>query len=371
VLGSGSSGRALLPLGLICLLAALTAAASIQSRAASSPRTWEQAEARCLTVAHRKLAPYPWPLRPFHRQHPIRGYFGDPRTVIFGPGEGLYSFHNGVDISAWPGNRVYPVVSGRVVRVTGDEVVVQALDRRFQYIHVRPWVRPGQWLIASRTVIGTVFRPWNHVHLSELRHGCAVNPLAPGHLVPYVDRTRPRVLAIFFRNAEGVHIPADRLSGDVEAIAEAQDEPAMPAPGVWRRMPVAPALVTWRLSTVRGRVLLHGVAADFLLTEPPSDDFCQVYAPGTVQNLAAESGHFNWGRPGRYLFRLSSLPLYTGALDRGRYLLTVIASDTSGNTGLRTIAVDVRRASPRSMVGPVAVDTRCSRRSLTSGVARP
>ena len=24
---------------------------------------------------------FPWPIKPFNKQHPIRGYFGDPRTV--------------------------------------------------------------------------------------------------------------------------------------------------------------------------------------------------------------------------------------------------------------------------------------------------
>jgi hypothetical protein len=27
-------------------------------------------------------AAYSWPVRPFNKQHPIRGFFGDPRTVF-------------------------------------------------------------------------------------------------------------------------------------------------------------------------------------------------------------------------------------------------------------------------------------------------
>jgi hypothetical protein len=203
-----------------------------------------------------------------------------------------------------------------------------------------------------------------------VRDGCAVNPLAPGHIAPYVDRTRPHVLAIFFRNAEGRRVPADRLRGNVQAITQAQDEPALPGPGVWRRLPVTPAFVSWRLATSQGHVLLHGVAADFRLTEPPPIDFCEVYAPGTVQNFAAESGRFHWGRGGRYLFRLSRTPLSMSGLHRGRYLLTVTAEDTGGNTGSRTIAVDVVSHNSNSEAGrPSRADTRCSRRTLTSRTA--
>src|SRR6516164_1800322 len=57
---------------------------------------------------------YHWPVKPFDRQHPIRGGFGDPRTVNLehpfgwtGPLEiGAHSFHNGVDIVARPGTPV-------------------------------------------------------------------------------------------------------------------------------------------------------------------------------------------------------------------------------------------------------------------------
>ena len=50
---------------------------------------------------------YPWPFKPFNKQHPIRGFFGDPRTVFENgvlsggfDGPGFFSFHQGVDIAA-------------------------------------------------------------------------------------------------------------------------------------------------------------------------------------------------------------------------------------------------------------------------------
>jgi hypothetical protein len=61
----------------------------------------------CAHPAWTRLS-YGWPIKPFHRQHPIRGYFGDPRTLAWEGQPGLdseltpgsFSFHNGVDIVA-------------------------------------------------------------------------------------------------------------------------------------------------------------------------------------------------------------------------------------------------------------------------------
>ena len=320
---------------------------------------WQRLDRRCGSLARERLPSYPWPLVPFNHEHPVRGYFGDPRTVFSGRGEGALSFHNGVDISAWLGNRVYPVVSGTVIDVDGDEVVVQATARRrFQYIHVLPHVRVGDRVVASRTVIGTVPRRWSHVHLTEIRGDCVVNPLARGHLTPFRDTARPRVGAILFEDRSGRLLSGSALVGDVRVIAEAQDMPALPSPGPWRRMPVAPALLTWELATVPGRVLLRGIGADFRYSEPPPSDFCLVYAPGTLQNFAVVDGVYRWARPGRFLFDLTPRPLSTSRLHAGRYLVTVTARNLGGHTASRTatIIVRTRRLLETASARP---DTRC------------
>ena len=158
--------------------------------------------------------------------HPVRGNFGDPRTVFTGPDEGAFSFHNGIDISAWPGNRVYPVKSGIAVRVTGDLVSVETPGgRRFQYIHLAPEVHVGEEVTALKTVLGPVRPRWNHIHLTELREDCAVNPLMPHHLEPYRDTTKPTIRAILFQSPSREPLEPDALAGKIRIIADAFDTP--------------------------------------------------------------------------------------------------------------------------------------------------
>jgi hypothetical protein len=333
--------------------------AHASSSVAVSAVAWRRLDSRCGPSMRGRFGSYPWPLIPFNREHPVRGYFGDPRTVIAAGSEGAYSFHNGIDISAWRGNRVYPVVSGRVIDVDGDKIVVRATARwRFQYVHLLPRVHAGEWVVASRTVIGTIVPRWGHIHLSEIRGGCVVNPLARGHLSGFRDTAQPQVRSIFFEDSAGRPLSPQALAGEVRVIAWAQDQPALPGPGQWRRMPVAPALVTWQLRTLRGRILAHGVAADFRVSEPPSAEFCSVYAPGTVQNFAAVVGVYRWERPGRFLFDLTPRPLATSRLHPGRYLVTATAGNLGGHTASRTVTIVVR-ALRLAQPAPARADGRC------------
>ena len=320
---------------------------------------WGWLQRRCVG-ARERLPAYPWPVAPFHEQHPVRGYFGDPRTVITGIGEGAFSFHNGVDISAATGTRVYPVVSGVVVQARGQRVVVASShDRRFQYIHIFPRVRVGEPAVASDTVLGTVLPLVRHVHLSEIRGMCVVNPLMPGHLSPFHDTQKPVVRSITFESLAGRRILPDALSGEVRVIADAYDRPAIPSPYPWSSMPVSPVLIRWRLATLTGRTLQSRVAVDFRVSLPPRDDFCEVYAPGTVQNFAAVLGKLHWGQPGRYLYDLTPVPLDTRLLRDGRYHFTVTALNTRGRSGSRTVTIEVRQRQELPSLTPLP-DHRCA-----------
>lgn len=354
-------------LGSIAALALITAGAGPTGAQASSARPgtatiWAAVQQRCQAEAAEPLPPYPWPIAPVHRQHPVRGYFGDPRTVFTGIGEGAFSFHNGVDISAWPGNHVLPVVSGVVVKVLPDRVVVaSSYDRRFQYIHIRPEVTVGERVIASRTVLGLVDPVYKHVHLSEIRGECVVNPLMPGHLTPFHDAKTPVVRAISFESATGRWLSPLGLRGEVRVIANAYDIPAIPSPFPWRSQPVSPALIRWRLVSMRGRILESQTAVDFRYSLPPRHDFCEVYAPGTRQNFAADDGTFHWGEPGIYLYDLTPNLLDTAALPVGRYRFIVSASNTVGNTGVKAVLIAVHRDRSRLPTSSGPVDDRCTK----------
>jgi hypothetical protein len=272
----------------LCVVA--LASATVPPPARPVLTVWQQVQRQCRHLARERLAPYPWPLAPLHRQHPVRGDFGDPRT-------------------------------------------------------------------ASRTLLGTVRPRWNHVHLAEFRSNCAVNPLARGHLTPYRDTTKPTVAGILVASLSWDIVRPDAVRGRVRILADAFDTPALPSAYPWGELPVAPAHVAWRLTTLGGELVAHNTAADFRYGEPPRRELCSVYAPGTRQNFAAVAGRFHWGQGGRYLFDLTPRTLDTSRLPPGAYRITVTASDTAGNVGTASRVLTIQRA-PAS--GPTVTDTRCA-----------
>jgi hypothetical protein len=285
---------------------------------------------------------YKWPVKPFDRQHPVRGILGDPRTIFRAPptlrgvmtGDGDFSLHRGIDISAPNGASVFPVMSG-VVSYADDEYVRvdSGGDRAFEYWHIHALVSPGDRVEAYETVLGHVMRPAAHVHLTELQNGRFVNPLAPGHLAPYRDDTTPRVTSIAFRRtgASGNLLP-NLVSGRVMLLAGAEDDPTIDAPAAWRGLPTTPALLTWEIRTWTGKVAVRRqIAADFRVRLPSGNQFWRVYARGTYQNMAVFGRHYSYGQRGSYLFKLSAAPLNTRSLRNGAYDLVVTATDIRGN----------------------------------------
>jgi murein DD-endopeptidase MepM/ murein hydrolase activator NlpD len=299
--------------------------------------------------AGRASSSYGWPVKPFYRQHAIRGYFGDPRTVFSGrpsfrnlmSGPGAFSYHFGVDICAPDGTAVYAVRSGTAAVVgTATDVYVQvSSDDGFaaQYWHVVPAVHTGQNVVAYQTVIGHVAKAAHHVHFSELENGQYVNPLAPGHLAPYADHTKPEVSSISFRStAAGREIAPEFLHGRIHLIADAYDLPAMrvQSPARWRGLPVAPALLQWRVEQVKtGKVVVgKRTAFDVRTTLPTANAFWEIYARGSHQNMLQFTTHRFWQQPGRYLYRLSRGAFDTRRLSNGIYRVIVSATDTRGNS---------------------------------------
>ena len=280
---------------------------------------------------------YGWPVKPFDRAHPIRGGFGDPRTVFQGAeseqtilqGDGLFSFHQGLDISAPDGSPVYAVTSGTIVRARGGRVTVECGNgRSVQYWHIDPIARVGQRAVAGRTVLGVVQPKREHIHLTQLEDGRAVNPLAPNRLTPYRDPTVPRVLGISI--------------GHGGLVAEAVDMPSLPVPGRWHGFPITPALVTWRIESRDGRVVSGPfVARDVRRLVPKNNRFWETFARGTHQNWPVFDGRKKRGMTGRYVFRLTTEGSGRQTLRSGKYVVVVMASDSAGNRGVARRSLSV------------------------------
>jgi hypothetical protein len=261
-------------------------------------------------------------VQPFHRQHPVRGFFGDPRIANHGTSR---QFHFGVDISAPNGTPVFATLTGRIwihpLHATTIAVVGEA-GVEFSYWHVVPTVRTGQRAIAYRTVIGRIETPYGHVHFSEARYGRYLNPLRRGAMGPFVDTTRPRVTAVR-AELDGRRLQSPAVHGAFDLVAEVRDEPPMAVPRPWHDLPVMPAVVRWRLLDAHNRVTVDWrTVADFRITIPPASAFDSIWAPGTTQNHVRAPGSYRL-----YLGRGSE----TRLLRRRSYSVEVAVADTRGN----------------------------------------
>ena len=145
------------------------------------PRFWN--DGRSCSTGCRPAARTGWPLRPFHRQHPLRAGINELRTG---------SFHSGIDIQARNGQAVY-AMEGGVAKVSRQGIDTNVQVGRFIYFHVIPWVATGQYVLPYATVVGTVLTPAGHVHVTDLLGKAELNPLRPGGRVvgPYHDTAPP------------------------------------------------------------------------------------------------------------------------------------------------------------------------------------
>jgi murein DD-endopeptidase MepM/ murein hydrolase activator NlpD len=307
----------------------------IPTSTAAAPATAQQSE--------RASASYGWPVKPFDQQHPVRGSFGDPRSIFRGaPTVGglmhsqcACSYHQGIDIAAPDGTPVYAVRDGVVRTVTPDWVEVDSGGgSSFQYWHIGAAVHVGDRVRAQQDVLGHILKGSKHVHLTELAEGKAVNPLAPGHIGPYVDGTTPAVDAISFRSSDtGPELLPEYVHGSVELVAAASDTPPLPVPGQWNGLPVTPAKLTYRIASFpQGHVIVpETVAMDVSRALPATSDMWHTYARGTHMNMVQMGVHRYWYNPGVYLFKLTPQRWDSHQLEDGVYRLVVTAWDTAGN----------------------------------------
>lgn len=254
---------------------------------------------------------YHWPVKPFDRQHAIRGAFDDPR---YGG-----TFHFGVDISAPDGTAVYAVAPGTVFRYSDAIAVRRPGGREFSYWHVQAVV-PEHSYVHTGERIGVVRPGFGHVHFAEFDGTTYVNPLRPGALTPFADHTTPVVGPIV----------VEQDGQTITATVQAYDPPPMTPPWPWQKAVWTPAVIRWRLVDDGVAVVPWTTAVDSSVYRPRRD-YDDVYAPGTHQNFP--------GRAGRYVFWLThAMPVAAG-----RYDLEVHASDTRGNTGTGSLAFAVHQ----------------------------
>jgi Peptidase family M23 len=309
---------------IVCALL-LSIATRAPSASGTPPAGAEFTQTR--SVAHGRGVPpsYGWPVKPFNRQHPVRAYLNDPRN-----GNGAKDFHFGIDISAPNGTAVYSVEPGVVsVGQEGTAIWVRGATRTFSYWHINPVVRTNQF-VGTHQLIGHIERKYNpqHVHFAEMQGGQYVNPLRPGGLGPYVDRTPPTTGSVrFFAN--GRELDAHALKGRVQLIAEVFDTQPLPVPEPWSNLPLTPAVIRW--SIVHGSRIV--VAPQTVVNSTalyPKELYDSIYAPSTFQNRR--------GHPGHYRYRLGH-GLDSTLLPKGVSQLRIVAADTRGNHVLARVEI--------------------------------
>ena len=275
---------------------------------------------------------YQWPFKPFNKQHPIRGYFNDPRV---GEGGGT-GFHFGIDIHAADFTPVYSVSGGKA-KTSGQSVTVRVSSSlSFGYWHVLPRVLNGN-RVRKGQVIGWTHPYWDHLHFSELRDGLWVNPLRSGALAPYLDDTKPAIEGITFA-LDAKTLEPTALSGAVDVILNCYDTSPQPiAPGRWGQAKLAPAYIRWRVLRGEQEIVPWEVSFDARYELLPAFLYDLHYAPGTRQNKAWAIGR---------LLLYAAHGFDTRQLPNGEYAFEIEVSDLGGNTTARRATFTVLNPLP-------------------------
>ncbi len=304
------------------LLLAITAE-SMAASGGERPSGAEFTQTRIVAPRTAARPSYGWPVKPFDRQHPVRGYLNDPRGN---------DFHFGIDISAPDGTRIYAVEAGQVsIDYARHAITVRGVARSFSYWHIVPAVR-NQQRVRLHQLLGRVSRNAGHVHLAEHVGGICVNPLRPGGIGPYVDRTPPTVHSVeFLRN--GRQLNAKALRGKFDIVVEIFDTTPMLVPEPWSRLPVTPARIRWSLSYGADRVVSTHTVVDSA-RQLPRELNGWIFAPGTFGNRPH--------RPGRYRYFLAH-SFRAARLRTGVGRLRVEAFDTRGNVSIASVKVAAGR----------------------------
>lgn len=222
-------------------------------------------------------------------------------------------------------------------------IVQTSGGRWFQYYHITPAVQAGQYVTAYKTVLGYVLATHLHVHLTEVIGGRVQNPLAPGHLEPYRDKTAPVIDSVRVTKSRDRRANPLRLKGIVHISADAHDMPALPVQGNWAGLGVTPATISWELRGRKGSVVVpRQTVADFRRTEPLNGHFWKTFAAGTRQNKYGDKDLRKVKLVGLFSFNLTPSGLDTRTAPNGTYRLIVKAADTCGNSGSLSAQIEIK-----------------------------
>ena len=256
-----------------------------------------------------------WPLKPFHEPHPLRSGLNEWRPA---------DMHIGIDIQALDGTRVYAVQSGHAELAGRGTVDSRVSVGQYEYWHVRPSVRSGQYVRAHRTVIGHILRGAGHLHFSETRGDGYLNPLRPGGrvLAPYRDSEEPIVGRVTRAGAA--------------AFVEAFDPQSVRATIRYRTPVTAPAAIAWRARDANGDAISALQFAYRGSHHYPPESKKLVYGPGTTPPDNPDRAPGGWSCFWRHVVCVPKWNYRIGALPLGTRAVTVYAWDWAGNVAART-----------------------------------
>ncbi len=310
-----------------------------------------------------------WPIAPIHQQHPIHGTFWDPREGYhFGIDIAVDDAHPEPGVPAGDSHRVYALSAGIMDSHNSSKSCNERRSTvgRFEYWHLDPALKGGAKVHKGDVIGYTCLGEW-HIHLSEFirfdNKIYFINPLRPsGSLGPQTDTAKPIVSEIDFYRPFYTQFVYDRhlpripqvgqrlsfqnLNGAVDVRFSAIDQPSYL--GFLAGMPYAqaglhPYAASFRLENLDTHDVIQRLIwkADTLPKDMP---YAWHYAPGTSRYLStgacvAYHKTIDPVCPGQFWFHafanVQGYSLDTTKLVNGRYLITIIVADLSGNQASR------------------------------------
>ena len=295
-------------------------------------------------------AAYGWPIKPFNRQHPVRGQINDPRMDgSTSDTSTSLTFHSGVDIATPDGTAVYSVAPGRVHYLNRSESAIAVRRTNvaivFEYWHIVPVVG-NRARVKRHTLLGYVEQGRGHVHFAQKENNIYVNPLRRGGLTPYTDTKPPTINKVSYYDGDGADHNLDNavVSGKIRIVVNAYDTQELTSN--WPKAVVTPAWIGWELIDASGRKIEHK-HRDFgrKLYRVNAVD---IFAPGTLKNGMKKGsfvvGNYNyWIGPERNTTRVQS----------GAYRLITTVTDVRGNKTKEVVNFTVANTAAGTTISPL------------------